>query len=58
MFPSHDREEEMRELSLITNEYKKYKLAYYEVMQYWDSINEEDRFELDRRLNEILGGER
>ena len=48
----------MRELSLITNEYKKYKLAYHEVMQYWDSINEEDRFELDRRLNEILGGER
>jgi len=48
----------MRELSLITTEYKKYKLAYYEVMQYWDSINEEDRFELDRRLNEILGVER
>ena len=45
----------MRELSLITNEYKKYKLAYYEVMQYWDSINEEDRFELDQRLNQIFG---
>ena len=42
----------MREISLI---YKKYKLAYYEVMQYWDSINEEDRFELDQRLNQIFG---
>ena len=44
----------MREISLITNEYKKYKLAYYEVMQYWDSINQEDQHELHQRLNQIF----
>ena len=33
----------------------KYKLAYYEVMQYWDSINQEDQHELHQRLNKIFG---
>lgn len=33
----------------------KYKLAYLELMQYWDSINQEDQHELHQRLNKIFG---
>ena len=32
----------------------KYKLAYLELMQYWDSINQEDQYELHQRLNQIF----
>lgn len=34
----------------------KYKKAYYEVMQYFDSISDEEKPKLARRLDKILYG--
>lgn len=37
-------------------ECKAYKLAYLEMMNFWDSINEDDQIELGKRLDMIFEG--
>ena len=44
------------ELKQQKRETAKYKKAYYEVMQYFDSISDEEKIKLAKRLDKILYG--